>query len=91
MTTAEIREAVYVRQQGKCIMCDRFLVRGQFHLHEKIWRSRGGKISLENSEGLCYYCHIEVTHGRTPKFSKKTLDTVLGDDSMPDAPSKETI
>jgi hypothetical protein len=83
VTTAEIREAVYVRQGGCCIQCGKYLTRGQFHLHEKVWRSRGGKISLKNSEGLCYYCHIEVTHGRTPKFSKKTLDMGLGSGTMP--------
>lgn len=71
MTTGEIRHEIYVRQKGRCIMCDIFLTESQFHMHEKQHRGKGGKISLDNSEGLCYFCHIEVEHGdRKPKFTK---------------------
>ena len=38
-------------------------------MHEKQHRGKGGEISLENSEGLCAFCHLEVEHGdRRPQF-----------------------
>lgn len=29
-----------------------------FHVHEKVLRSLGGEVSLENSVGICPRCHI---------------------------------
>ena len=69
MTVAEIRRAIYDRQKGECIACSCFLTLDQFHMHEKVHRGKGGKISLDNSEGLCAYCHLDVEHGdRKPQF-----------------------
>ena len=77
MTTAEIRHAIYVRQRGHCIRCDAFVTEQQAHMHEKVHREKGGKISLDNSEILCSNCHIgpRGEHGnRRPQFLKKVLD-----------------
>ena len=77
MTVGEIRHAVYVRQAGHCLWCDKFVTEAQAHMHEKVHRGHGGKISLENSIILCADCHIgpKGAHGnRLPKFSKKVLD-----------------
>ena len=77
MSTAEIRRAVYDRQHGECLWCSKFVTFQQAHLHEKLHRGHGGKISLDNSIILCSNCHIgpKGDHGnRLPKFSKKMLD-----------------
>lgn len=58
MTTEEIRRAIWERQGGTCIRCPSLITWNQMHMHEKVHRGRGGEISLENSEGLCYECHL---------------------------------
>jgi 5-methylcytosine-specific restriction endonuclease McrA len=64
-----IREAIWTRQSGICLNCPTILTRGSFHMHEKISRGHGGEVSLENSVGLCYTCHITIAHGdRLPQF-----------------------
>jgi 5-methylcytosine-specific restriction endonuclease McrA len=69
MTTVKIRQAVYDRQSGMCLWCDKNLTWDQFHMHEVVSRGKGGKISLDNSVGLCYDCHLNRAHGnRKPQF-----------------------
>jgi 5-methylcytosine-specific restriction endonuclease McrA len=73
MTTGEIRHILYVRQGGRCKVCDKYVTEKQAHMNEKVPRGKGGKISLDNSEIICYFCHMEVnskwSHGdRKPKF-----------------------
>lgn len=63
MTPAEIRHTIYMRQEGRCLWCDKFLTEAQAHLHEIVPRSQGGKISLDNSIILCYDDHINGAHG----------------------------
>ena len=79
MTVAEIRHAIWLCQKGHCISCDVFVTEEQAHMHEKIHRGQGGEISLDNSEILCYDCHLnreEFGHGkRKPQFPKKRLDS----------------
>lgn len=78
MTVGEIRHEIYVRQDGHCISCNANLTEKMMHMHEKVFRGKGGEISLENSEGLCYRCHIDnkpFGHGkRKPQFLKKVFD-----------------
>ena len=78
MTTGEIRHTIWVRQKSRCISCDVVITERMMHMHEKVFRGKGGKISLDNSEGLCYNCHINnkpFGHGkRKPQFLKKVLD-----------------
>jgi hypothetical protein len=58
VATGQIRAAIWARQNGICIRCPNLLTSGGMHMHEKAHRGRGGDISLENSEGLCYQCHL---------------------------------
>ena len=53
----EIRQQVYERSKGYCENCGHIITH-TFHMHEKIARSDGGEISLENSVALCAACHI---------------------------------
>jgi 5-methylcytosine-specific restriction endonuclease McrA len=75
VTVAEIRQQVYDRQGGRCRSCDKFVTSEQAHMHEKVHRGQGGEISLDNSEILCYDCHLnreEFGHGkRKPQFRRK--------------------
>lgn len=74
MTVGEIRREIYKRQNGTCIRCPTLITWGTLHLHERIKRSKGGKISLENSEGLCYPCHLGargVHPERQLRFTKR--------------------
>ena len=52
-----IRKQVYERTRGECEWCGAPMTYKQMHLHEKKFRSHGGEISLENSDGICYGCH----------------------------------
>lgn len=72
MTVGWIRRVVYDRQFGRCLDCDTFVRWENAHLHEIVPRSKGGKISLENSVILCADCHLNApqNHGdRKPQFS----------------------
>ena len=72
MSVSEIRHEIFLRQKGKCISCGLDFTEKQMHMHERLFRGKGGKISLVNSEGLCYDCHINretFGHGkRKPRF-----------------------
>lgn len=63
MTVGEIRRIVYDYQDGRCLWCDKFVTWKQAHMHEKVARGKGGKISLDNSIILCSNCHLNVAHG----------------------------
>jgi len=58
MTVKEIRLAIWRRQEGTCLRCANLITTKTMHMHERVHRGRGGKISLENSIGLCYECHL---------------------------------
>jgi len=66
-------------------MCSAPFTEQQMHMHERHARGKFidgkfGEISLENSEGLCAYCHLQVEHGdRQPQFKKYKI--VLDKDS----------
>lgn len=76
MSTGEIRRAIFLRQYGQCISCGEDFTEAQMHMHEKVFRGHGGEISLDNSEGLCYDCHLNretFGHGkRRPQFEPKS-------------------
>ncbi len=71
-----VRREIFVRQKARCIACDEVFTEEQMHMHEKHSRGtfvkgRSGNISLDNSEGLCFSCHLGPNgeHGdRRPKF-----------------------
>lgn len=70
-----IRHQIFVRQEGHCDKCNEIVTEQQMHLHEKIFRSKGGEISLDNSIGLCASCHEfgpDAEHrNRKPRFTRK--------------------
>ena len=71
---AAIRKELFTRQKGLCLWCSARLTSGMAHMHEHLFRGKGGKISLNNSLILCSSCHLNVAHGnRKPQFSKKDL------------------
>lgn len=76
LSVAETRKFIWMYQRGHCISCDNFVTEEQAHMHEILPRGKGGKISLDNSEILCYDCHLNretFGHGkRTPQFGRKS-------------------
>lgn len=60
-----IRDAVIKRDNGECKRCGE-RVGNNGHLDERVPRSKGGEISIDNSWLLCADCHIlrpESQHG----------------------------
>lgn len=78
----KIRRAVFIRADYKCEHCGKptpwagsIFVRG--HLHERIWRGRGGEQSVANGVCICYSCHMNsetAGHGkRKPQWGSRGL------------------
>lgn len=71
-----IRRQVFERAGYKCETCGDRVTWDSGHLHEKHHRGKGGEVSVENGQCLCYNCHLNdpiVGHGkRKPQFSKST-------------------
>jgi 5-methylcytosine-specific restriction endonuclease McrA len=59
----KIRLILAERADGCCEMCGGNGFPFGLHPHEKIFRSQGGEMSLENSIVLCQACHAPK-HGR---------------------------
>lgn len=57
-----------------CEYCDCTLTPNSGHMHEKVLRSLGGEISMENSVFICYRCHILGEHADRQFQSSKKLD-----------------
>ena len=53
----DIRRAVWERDKRRCAHCGVAVGYNVMELHERLWRGRGGEISLQNSVCLCYPCH----------------------------------
>ena len=71
---AALRETIRVRQKGLCLWCAKPITLAQMHMHELIFRSHGGEMSLTNSVGLCYGCHFGNKHAhgkRKPQWRRK--------------------
>ena len=70
----DIRAAVFQRDGYACTHCGKVVTWETGHLHERVWRGRGGEMSLENSTTLCFACHMYdkvAGHGaRQPQFGK---------------------
>lgn len=63
-----IRRQVFERANKECEDCCRPISWGQMHLHEKIFRSHGGEVSLDNCMALCYRCHNGSAGARHPQL-----------------------
>ena len=54
---AEVRRQIFLRSKGACEFCATPVTEQTGHMHEKIFRSHCGEISLENSVFVCPPCH----------------------------------
>jgi len=70
----DIRRQVWERDNKRCTHCGTMVRWHIMQLHERIWRGRGGEVSIDNSVTLCADCHqnSEVAgHGtRQVRWSK---------------------
>ena len=70
----DIRRQVFERDGYSCTHCGKAINWDTGHLHERLWRGRGGEMSLDNSTTLCYSCHLNdpvAGHGkRQPQFTR---------------------
>jgi RNA-directed DNA polymerase len=62
-------ESLWKGQEGRCLVCGQplRLAEGDYEIHHRIWRSRGGADTADNLELLHANCHrqIHVQEGRT--------------------------
>ena len=58
-------EYLWKGQGGRCVMCGQVLQAEEqpWHIHHRIWRSRGGGETLDNLELLHAHCHRQI-HSR---------------------------
>jgi len=60
-------DALWQGQQGRCTVCGQLLHKEEeeepWHLHHRIWRSRGGQDTWDNLELLHANCHRQI-HAR---------------------------
>jgi Rieske Fe-S protein len=53
----EIRRKIWLRDNKTCTHCGQTVPWNVMQMHERIWRGRGGEISVANGTALCYHCH----------------------------------
>jgi RNA-directed DNA polymerase len=55
-------EYLWKEQRGRCVMCGRILQAEEqpWHIHHRIWRSRGGGETYDNLELLHAHCHRQL-------------------------------
>lgn len=53
-----IRRQVFRRAANECERCGAPITWATMHMHEKVFKSDGGEVSLENCQALCYDCHL---------------------------------
>ena len=55
-------EYLWKEQEGRCVVCGQPLriAAEDLHVHHRIWRSRGGPDTADNSELLHVNCHRQV-------------------------------
>lgn len=70
-----IRRKIWNRDRHTCTHCGDLVSWFVMNMHERIWRGRGGEISVSNGTTLCYNCHQHddvAGHGtRQIKWSKE--------------------
>ena len=65
----QIRRQVFERDAFICIHCGKVVTWEIGEMHERIWKGRGGEVSVENCETRCHACNM-LEHDRNPKFGK---------------------
>jgi len=66
-----IRHQIFVRSKGFCEECGSVITESSMEMHERLWRGKGGEISLENSIAACKGSHKFAHRDRAPKFSRR--------------------
>lgn len=59
----ELVQAVYERDQHKCVNCGRWVEDGH-KPHHVCYKSHGGGDTLDNLVLLCPECHYQIHHGK---------------------------
>lgn len=54
---AEVRRQIFLRSKGNCELCAGLVTEQTGHMHEKVFKSHLGEVSLENSIYVCPPCH----------------------------------
>lgn len=71
-----IRRAIWERDKRRCTHCGNALTYGTLEMHERLWRGKGGEVSLSNGTSLCGECHRTddvAGHGqRRPQWTDKS-------------------
>lgn len=70
----DIKKQLLKIQRNECPYCGAILNMSS-HLHERVWRSKGGEPSLTNSVVICAECHIgpKGEHSnRAPQWGKSS-------------------
>jgi hypothetical protein len=69
---SDIRRQIWERDKKRCTHCGNVVSWFVMQMHERLWRGRGGEVSVENGTTLCESCHIDdpvAGHGeRKPKW-----------------------
>lgn len=78
---AAVRAAAMRRDGGVCVLCRRGEdeLGSRLHAHHVIYKSAGGKDSLENIAMLCFWCHrnLHDTDFKDPKTGIRPLQERL--------------
>jgi RNA-directed DNA polymerase len=55
-------ERLWQEQAGRCLVCGQLLQAGEepWHMHHRVWRSRGGQDTCDNLELLHANCHRQI-------------------------------
>lgn len=53
----EVRRQIFIRSNGQCELCGAIVTESTGHMHEKIFKSHQGEVSLDNSIYVCPPCH----------------------------------
>ena len=69
-------DAVYERDQHKCVVCGRWVEDGH-KPHHVVYKSHGGSDTLDNLVLLCDACHHEVHCGKKQLELKNKLTRYL--------------
>lgn len=54
---AEVRRQIFLRSKGNCELCAAIVTEQTGHMHEKVFKSHQGEVSLDNSIYVCPPCH----------------------------------
>src|ERR1017187_4259079 len=57
IAVGQIRRRVFERDEEQCVRCGEPQLWDSFEMNEKIFKGKGGEVSLDNCEILCHNCH----------------------------------